>query len=197
MASSLLESLVDPKVDVEPVMQRYRRALHDAVEAGLSPDDSGCAETLAGLARRLGLTATEIRADHRQFIKRLTLERRFDADALPRLEAELEERRKLEMMYTQSGFECQRRGYVKDDDGGPYKCEQDRRFDVLKAQYDTSTGDARLEVAAEMQAVKDEADRLAVARRQTEEQVIGLLNSQDRLGAFRRGNRRLFPEADD
>lgn len=193
-----LEALLDPIVDLAPTWEEYRGALRAAAAAGRSADDPAVAAQLAAPARRLALSAVQIRTDALQFVKLRRLEGEFDADELSRLKEELEERARPDMLFSTTGFEVHRRGYVEaDDDGSPYICERDRRFSVLQQQYDSTTGKERLAVVAEMQPVRDEADRLAVARRQIEEQTIAMLNLKDRLAGFRRGNRRLFPSEGD
>lgn len=176
---TLLEDLVSPSVDLEPLLVEYRVDLREAVAAGRSADDPAVAETLAALARSLGLTAAQIRVDHKQFTKLLTLEQRFDAGELERLEQELKPLRLAETRFTKVGG------------------QMDEELQLLRQERDAAVPDDRTLILGRMQAVEERGLSLGRARRAVEDLVIRSLNARDRLSAFRRGNRRLFPEADD
>ena len=174
-----LESLVRPEIDLAPALAEYRHALFDAVEAGLSPDDPGCAAKIAGLARELALSAPDIRRDHQAVVKMHRLEQRFDAAELNRLKRELEPLRLAEQRFTVAGG------------------QMDEELRVLRRQRGAATSDDLPKVLAAMEAVEERGRSFGRARRGVEDLVITMLNARDRLAAFRRGNRRLFPEADD
>ena len=174
-----LEALVNPQVDLEPLLVEYRSDLREAVEAGRSADDPAVAETLAALARSLGLTAAQIRVDHQQFTKLLTLEKRFDAGELDRLERELEPLRLAERRFTVAGG------------------RMDEELRVLRRERNAAARDDLPAVLAKMEAVEERGRSLGRARRAVEDLFITMLNAKDRLSAFRRGNRRLFPSDGD
>lgn len=175
----LLENLVNPQVDLEPLLVEYRSDLREAATAGRSADDPAVAATLAALARSLNLTAAEIRLDHKQFTKLTTLERRFDRGELKRLERELKPLRLAEQRFTRAGG------------------QMDEELGALRRERDAAPPDDRTSVLARMAEVEEKGKSLGRARRAVEDLLIRSLNAKDRLSAFRRGNRRLFPESGD
>lgn len=179
MTQITLENLLRPSVDLAPALAAYRSVLRAAAEAGRGPDDPAVAEEVAAPARLLGLSATAIRFDYQQFKKVITLEKRFDAAELERLGRDLEPLRQAEQVYTVAG--------------GP----MDEELRVLRRERGAATSDDLPTVLQQIEATEERGRALGRARRGVEDRVIELLNSRDRLAAFRRGNRRLFPEADD
>ena len=195
MAASSLEALVNPQVDVEPLLVVYRRTLRAAAEAGCSPDDADFAETLAGLARQLGLTAHEIRKDAEAFVKMYRLKGRFSTTGLEKAQRELDRVRRVDILFSTSGGTACDLGY---SDQSYRVCESDERLADLRERRKAATDDDELREIRELVAAVDvERARLSRQTKLGEDAVIVLLNARDRILAARQRCRRLFPESED
>lgn len=187
-----LEQLLNPIVDLEPAMARYRHALRAAAESGASPDDHPHAETLAALAAELGLTAPNIRRDFEQFVKMKRLASRFSTTALEKARAELDRVRKADFLYSVTGETAHRMGYTSELF---HVCEADQLLDALRERRKQATSDGELAaVREEVAAVEEKKAKLGRRTRLAEDTVVALCGAQDRLGQARQQNRRLFPE---
>ena len=171
----LLEDLMTSP-DAAPTAE-YRILLRQAVESGVTVDQ--CAEQLAALASRLGLTAIQVRADFDLMRRAIQLEGRFDVAELAADQVELEKARVPEDEYHRTG------GTLAQS-----LLRLTRERDALK-------GGDRAAVLGEIEEVQERGMKLTRVRRTVEDKVISALAARDRAAAFKQSHTRLFPRDGD